>query len=137
MYEETKVDAADWVALGASPMPEQIEHFASSHGFAFTNAAEFLRDVAPGLEQFAAARPSFEQWGVLVREQVIAQTSLPELFVQSLGLYDVLFAILGISTAFGLVSGRAMQLKVAERDRLRRLRTRKGAAATYQRSAPE
>jgi hypothetical protein len=71
---------------------------------------EFRNDTAPELRRFAQTKPTYESWRAEKVGQ--AQTAMPSIFsgamigltVRTLGLFDVIFGLLGLATAYGMVA---------------------------------
>jgi hypothetical protein len=126
MHESYARQAADWIALGASPTPQQIQQFAEQHDLEFTSAAEFARKNGEPRAIFAQRKPTLEQW----REQWRAEFSDGRSFVDYLKgdiqPMNILFVLLGIASAFGLVQKATVAMRVAARQALRA--EREGAA---------
>ncbi len=121
-YQETLVDARDYAALveaGANEDPAALSGFLLDHGYDVelgesgmvteASRAEWLADRAPHLVEVARDQPSFEQWQDertgMMREVIATDrnSDILSLVVEELGPVDLLFAFLGIATAFRLV----------------------------------
>lgn len=113
--QERRKDAADWVALGAEPTAEQIRTFAEGHEYDFTTRDEFLRVEGELLRQFHAAQPTLDQWRDQIRGQITAEASFVDYLKDDFHPADLLFAGLGIASAFGLVSKATARLRLIAR----------------------
>jgi len=119
VHAEHTQDAADWVALGASPTTAQIREFASSHGFEPENPETFARVTGANLTRFANEKPTLEAWRTQVRETLVEEMSFVDYLREDFQLIDLLFLGLGVTSAFGLVSKATTQLRVATRQAAR------------------
>lgn len=133
VYNERQVDARDFVALDPQPDPEKLKDYLVQHGFSEgltvedvsdQEVANFLAEIAPDLKDFAARQPSLEEW----RDEFVAkfkeEISLVDVVVEDLGLFDLLFVFLGVSTAFGMVMRATQQDAAVVREGTRRRRRR-------------
>ncbi len=111
-------DATDWVALGNEPTPEQLRSFTTEHEFDFDDAALF----APRLRRFAEQKPTLEQWRDQIRGEIVAEASFVGFLQDDFHPADILFVLLGIASAFGLVANHTTRLHVAVREAERRRR---------------
>ena len=116
-YEEMKTDARDFVQLKSE---EEYPQFMVDHGY--TDATSLVdlpsEDISdfkvynvPQLITFNDHAPEFESWSAQQKAEIKgAFTSngiiLP-MVINDLGLMDILFALIGIATAFMVGSGRA------------------------------
>ena len=121
---ERRTDATDWVALGGSPSSRQIETYLEEHNFD-TTVAEFLQYQAPALERFATNPPTLEAWREELRSEIAASYSFIDYLRYDLSMLDLLFAILGIVTAFSFVSRATTEMQVAARQEIREQRRAK------------
>lgn len=128
-YRERQRDATDWVALGDSPTEAQVKEFMDSHDFDPEDPGEFAADVGPHLSSFAAEKPSLDQWRASGREMVTDGYTFLVHLREDFHPLDILFAILGIATAFGIVQKATTQMLVAARQRLRAEREAEAEAA--------
>jgi hypothetical protein len=122
-------DAADWVALGEQPTREQIRDYADGHGFDPTGPEGVADDEVALLRRFAADKPSLEQWRDQLREHAVASISFVDHLKEDFHPADILFVLLGIASAFGLVSNYTTSLQVAARESERKRRKAEAAAA--------
>lgn len=133
-YEEMKVDARDWAALGDTTDDEAVETFALSHEFDVEDAAEFRTEFADGLQAFQAANPSFEEWSdgqrAIYRELLAADYSFVDYLKEDFHPFDLLFVVLGIAAAFGLVQNATNDLKTNA------MRQRRAAAEQQREASP-
>ena len=115
-YAETQTDASDFAQLPADADDDALRQFMHDHDFSTaavpggisTEEIEFFRaGQIPYFREFEHEKPSFETWRDVQyaswRAGVEAEISLVEGVQQSLGMLDLLFAFLGVSTAYGLV----------------------------------
>ncbi|MEO0480603.1 MAG: hypothetical protein AAF196_14075 [Planctomycetota bacterium] len=86
----------------------------------------FRIEVAPRLKAFAESPPSREEWRATEAERIRSQRDATELFVESLDWFDLLFAALGVGTAFAVVQRMTSQALGAARRR--RSQARRGAS---------
>lgn len=127
-HAERVKDAADWLALGDDPQPEQVRTFAEQHGFDLTTPAEFAAGIGATLQRFAEQKPSLEQWQEHVRDRLAADLSFADYLRDDFHPFDILFVLLGIASAFGLVSNHTTKLHVAVRAAERKRREAEAAA---------
>lgn len=137
VYEAQVQDAAAWAALGEHPSDEQVKTFAEKHEFEFANATSFRREVGEQLTWIATEKPSLEQWRARLVADTAAGVSFVEYLKDDFHPYDVLFVVLGLVTAFGLVNRHTTALQVAARQALRQQNAEEAAATeTETESAP-
>jgi hypothetical protein len=96
-----------------------VRAFATARDYEFTTAAAFVRDAGERLRWIAATKPDLAQWRDHFREHVASRTSFVDYLKEDFHPADVLFVVLGIASAFGLVSKATMQKRVAARQALR------------------
>ena len=118
MHAEQMKDAKDWVALGTEVSDEQVKAFIEEHDYD-GSAADFRREMAPRLVTMAREQPSFDQWREQVRKEFLGTASFLDFLREDFHLADILFVVLGIASAFGLVSKATAELRVAARQQLR------------------
>ncbi|QDU86240.1 hypothetical protein Pla163_33910 [Planctomycetes bacterium Pla163] len=108
LHTEYQADAELWrdVDRGDSGAVKafMIERAYSTPPVAVAEVADFNEFVAPRLEFFADESPTLEEWHAF--EAAFFPAMSFEFFKDSFSAIDLLFAFLGISTAFGLVSKR-------------------------------
>ena len=121
-HQERAQDAADWIALGEQPTAEQVRAFAAAHRYAVEDTASFAREEGARLRQFAAEKPSLDQWREQVRVDVTSGASFVTFLQDDFHPADILFVLLGVASAFGLVSKATVQLQVAARQAAREQR---------------
>jgi hypothetical protein len=90
-----------------------LREFIVEHGF-YEGASEeevewFLSIWAPSLERWKVEQPDFETFLIQYEEILYSQDSLVEIIQANLGLFDLLFAFFGVTTAFKL-AGRPEDL---------------------------
>lgn len=110
--EETRKNAAAWVALGASPTDEQVREFAKQYDFEFGTTAEFRAGTGQFLSWVDASKPDVAAFRARLRADMLAQISFVDYLKEDFHVLDVLFAFLGVSTAFGMVK-KAEQARMA------------------------
>jgi len=115
LYREMQLVSGAWTEFTEPPSDEVLARFMVDHGFTeATDATQviaeelaYFRDEhAPELERFAADQPTREEWDAEIVEDMNEYRSdvdITEAVVDDLGLLDILFVGLGISTAWGLV----------------------------------
>ncbi|MFH0943760.1 MAG: hypothetical protein V2A76_01065 [Planctomycetota bacterium] len=115
-YAEVQKDAGDFAQLPGDADDDAIRTFLHDHDYTDTETVDEVSDAEikmfragqmPYLRQFEEEKPSFEAWRDRAyaswRESVEAEVSLLEGVKESIGMLDLLFAFLGVSTAYGLV----------------------------------
>lgn len=112
-HEEHTKDAADWVALGATPTDDQVKAFQRTHGFDAESPRRFVAETGAELRSFAERKPTLDQWRDEVKEQVRDEASFFDYLREDFHPYDVLFVVLGVMTAFGMVSKATAALRLA------------------------
>lgn len=109
---ETRKTATAWAALGVAPTDAQVRDFATAHGFEVETPAAFRADTGAFLSWIETAKPDAKA----VRERLLAdmteQASFVEHLKEDFHPLDVLFAFLGVSTAYGMVR-KAMHARLA------------------------
>lgn len=117
-YEERKVDARDWVALGADPTGEEVQAFLQSHHFVEEGVelteeevTEFRAGTGLSLAEFDADQPSLDDWNKAATaeqeafaSEMFNEVSIVDIVKDGFEPIDLLFAALGIMTAWGLVT---------------------------------
>jgi hypothetical protein len=116
LHAELLRDAADLAELGTTPSEDELRVFILEHGYApaqdpaeitAEELATFTNDNLPRLRKLESEQPSFEQWYAAScaegRAIFARDFSLISANVENLGPVDLVFALLGLSTAFGLV----------------------------------
>jgi len=121
-HEERSRGAADWVALGERPTPDQVRAFAEDHGFDPGDPTAFAAEKGPRLRDFAEQKPSLEVWRDEIRGRLAAEASFLEHLKSDFHPADILFVLLGIASAFGLVSNYTTKLHVVVREAERQRR---------------
>lgn len=110
--EETRKNAAAWVELGASPTDEQVREFAKQYDFEFASPAEFRAGTGRFLDWVDASKPDVAAFRARLRADMLAEVSFVEYLKEDFHVLDVLFALLGVSTAYGMVK-KAEQARTA------------------------
>lgn len=119
--ERTK-DAADWVALGPSPTPDQVKAFTDGHGYEVDDLKAFASEEGPRLRAFAEARPTVEQWREEQKAEIARHVSFVEFLKDDFHPLDIVFVLFGVATAFGMVSKATAAMQAAARQALREQR---------------
>jgi len=123
LHEGIGEDVKAWAALGDAPTDEQIETFALDRGYEVDSVEEFRELSLPMIEWYRDNQPSLEQWRSHQRDVIASSLANEFSFVDylkaDLHIFDVLFLILGLGTAFYLVSNHTSDLKSAAHDQLR------------------
>ena len=115
LYDDLRSTAADWAAL-PSPSDADVRLFMVEHAYSANgepddlsraDVAEFRSLFVPTLEQLAADQPSYEEWRQSAvdetRAEFEADTTLVGLVVGDLSAIDIVFGVLAVTTALGLV----------------------------------
>ena len=121
-------EAEAWRALGDNATDEQVEAFAIKNDYDVEDAADFRTNHAPRLESFFSDKPTrtadlSEDERDILRMRMLSMMSDTFPFTAYLQrdfhLVDILFAALGLATAFGIVQRRTDELRAAAREALR------------------
>lgn len=107
-YSEFMGDARDFP--GSDADDETLRQYAQEHGFVETGEAEdlamFREYWGPWLERLKREEPDYDTWHaeeVARRRELVAdEVSTLDILKEGFGLFDLLFAFLGVSTAFKL-----------------------------------
>jgi hypothetical protein len=110
--------APSWVALGDQPTDAQVRAWAKEQGIRIESARAFREEESQELHWLDAHKPTLDEWREHVREE-ITSVSFVDHLQEDFHPLDILFAILGIATAFGLVSRRTTEMQVAARQAIR------------------
>lgn len=125
------VAAKDWVALGPDPDADRIVAFLYSYGLEPMEPEEFAATEGVRLARFAERQPTLEQWRVEERADIVAGASFASFLSATWNPFDVLFVLLGIGSAFGIVSNHTLALRVQVRAAERRRRDTEAALAWH------
>ena len=110
VYRTVQRDAADFALVESE---DAYPAFMASHGYSKSQnpaevtkkeLVEFKRASAPRLREFQKEQPDFHAWRRAAVDAAMAEISLPGLLRDSLHPFDLLFAFLGIVTAFRVVT---------------------------------
>lgn len=99
MYEEAFVDSRDWNALGDDPSDAVVKEYIASHGYIGVDVLTFREEHAPGVSVFAKEYPTFDDFVAYLKSEV----SIWDGIIADFHFLDLVFAGLGIATAYGLV----------------------------------
>ena len=112
-YEAFRTQCADWAKLGAAPTDVQIRAFVKEQGIEVTDPTEFRTFVVPHMRWFLDNEPTLEQWRGNMVEAAQSQFTFVDYLKADFKPIDLLFAFLGIATAFGMVSKATMTHRMA------------------------
>lgn len=114
-YQEMKKDAAAFLQIASE---EEYPAFMVAYGYTEAESAEdieteeleyFKTETVEELRQFDSKYPAYSVWKALqqreMNREVQKQSVLTEAVIDNLGLIDILFAFLGIATAFKVGAG--------------------------------
>lgn len=114
-YQEARRDAEDFAKLTTEA---QYPEFMVTHDFTEATSAdevsieeveEFMQYTVPGLVTFQQEQPSFETWRAAEADRFVdmfmSEVSLADAAIDSLGIFDAIFALLGLVTAYKLGAG--------------------------------
>ncbi|UCG32415.1 MAG: hypothetical protein JSU68_12205 [Phycisphaerales bacterium] len=114
-YEEARRDAEDFTKLTTET---QYPEFMVTHDFTDATSADevsseevedFMHYQVPRLVAFHQEQPGFETWRATevdhVVDLIMSDVSLAEAAIDSLGIFDAIFALLGLATAYKLGAG--------------------------------
>ena len=102
-----------WAKLGSAPTDEQIRDFVKEHQLDVADVKEFRADVVPELQWFLDTKPTLEQWRSRAVDSMMEHASFVDYLKADFQPADILFAFLGIATAFGMVSKATMAHRMA------------------------
>lgn len=116
LYEEQKKDAAAFAKVSGD---EQYRQFMIENGYSAADKPEdvsdedlreFKNDVMPELVKFTETQPSYEAWKADISKNLSARVhdnqEIAGLVRDNLGVFDILFGLLGLASAFKVGSGR-------------------------------
>ena len=114
------VDAAAFVVLGPTPSNDDIRDCMVRRGYYVGGEAweipdeqvtAFRSEIAPGLVGFQEESPPYEVWRRRIVDETVdellAEVSTIEMLKESVSGFDLLWVLLGMSSAFGLVMRRS------------------------------
>jgi hypothetical protein len=128
MFDAYKADATAWKALGASPTDEQVTEFALDREYDVDSAAEFRMVVAPRLNWLAESERTLADWRTFEAGNLQAQFGFVEYLKEDFHPLDILFVLLGLGSAFGIVSRHTTAMQVEAREQIRAEREAEAAA---------
>lgn len=120
--------SAAWKALGETPTEDEFDAFAVEFGIDVADAAEFRTTVLPELVKLEE-HGSFDAWLDAKVSAFVDEAPRTEALKNSFEFLDIIFLLLGVGTAFGMVAKHTEDLKLARRQELRALRDEEEAAA--------
>jgi hypothetical protein len=127
---ERRADATAWTELGDKPTPEQVRTFAKKHNYALGSVDQFVREEGADLRRFAKDNPDLATWKTQFAAQARAELSFIDYLREDFHPADILFLLLGIATAFGIVSKATLAKRAAILEALRAEAEAKAAADT-------
>lgn len=114
-YDEEVRDASD---LAAMESDDDLPEFIASHGYSDGSTAEdvtqeeidwFNSAYGPDLVRLYVDQLTFDEWKALREERVsttlAAGISTTDLVIEDLGMFDLIFALLGVITAYRVALG--------------------------------
>lgn len=123
IFAEMQFDAVDFAALSENASDTELQRFIHGHGYTMAGSPEdvtgqevqmFQQYNAPILRSLAASTPAYEDWFqerlAENREAFDAEFSLVSAITEDLGGIDVIFAVLAVSTAFGMIRRAGVQV---------------------------
>jgi hypothetical protein len=110
LYAEYVQDASDWGAVDVMK-PEMVKEFMANHAYAEVpvsdlEVADFLDTGAPFLAWMIANSPNEAQWRERMDSELDTSVDIDQMKA-SFSAIDLLFAFLGVSTAYALVMRRS------------------------------
>lgn len=112
-HEGVRTVSEAWAKLGNAPSDEQILDFVKEHDLDVRDVQEFKSDVAPQLQWFLDNKPTQQQWIDHTVDSMMVHASFLDYLKNDFHPADILFAFLGIATAFGMVSKATMAHRMA------------------------
>lgn len=106
--DSTKKEADAWVALGDSPSAADVEKFVKDNGYEFTTADEFRSGNGSFLRWVATAKPDVDGVKAHICSQLADLVPFTTYVREDFHVLDVVFLLLGISSAYGLVMKAAV-----------------------------
>lgn len=103
----------EWQALGPNPDDAKLREFAKKHEIEFTTRADFDANAGSLMQDFLAKQPPLEQWRSQLVDRATSEASFLEFLKDDFSPYDLLFAFLGVATAFGMISKATMAHRMA------------------------
>lgn len=103
----------EWQALGPNPDDAKLREFAKKYEIEFTTRADFDANAGSLMRDFLAKQPTLEQWRDQLVERATSEASFVEFLKDDFSPYDLLFAFLGVATAFGMISKATMAHRMA------------------------
>ncbi|MFO1031598.1 MAG: hypothetical protein U1F60_10990 [Planctomycetota bacterium] len=112
-YEAFQTQCDDWAKLGDSPTDAQIRAFVKEQGIVIADPTKFRAMYLPQMQWFLENKPNLEQWRANMVDTMQSQYTFLEYLKEDFNPIDILFAFLGIATAFGMVSKATMAHRMA------------------------
>ena len=122
VYREHVADAEAWVALGANPSSDLIESFIREHGFEAMEPTLFATAIGTDLTKFNSEQPSIEEWHDQIRAEIFNEYTFGQYLADDFHALDILFALLGIATAAGMIIRHTKEQELALRQAIREQR---------------
>jgi hypothetical protein len=121
-HAEAGAAAAALAAIPAGADDDTMRTYLVDHGFSEAGEAAEVSDAElaafrevqePALREFHAAQPGFEEWKEGLTGAMQDQVPVMDIVVENLQGMDLLFALLGLTTAFGIVMGATRRAGLA------------------------
>lgn len=120
----------EWQALGPNPDDAKVREFARKHEIEFTTRAAFDALTGSLMQDFLANQPTLDQWRSQLVEHTAREASFLEFLKAAFHPLDLLFAFLGIVTAYGMITKATMAHRMAvAQQQIEARRAAKAAAA--------
>ena len=117
IYEEEMKDARLFAKVAANK--DSLKHFMAMQGYSESYRASrvtdeeldyFRENTAPRLSDLAKRNPSFQEWHTYTLGDAASDVSALDLVIGGFGVFDLIFLLLGIGSAFHMASGGNMNL---------------------------
>jgi hypothetical protein len=121
-FEERREDARLWAELGADPSWEQVRSYMIERDFVGAGEVPdrasidaFEAENGPQLMAHSDPALTLERWREHVRSELLGEYSFAEHFRATLTPFDLLWVVLGVGSAFGIVAKAAKEQMEAVR----------------------